>query len=245
MKLHEMKPAAGARKPRKRLGRGPGSGTGKTCGRGHKGQKSRSGGGKGPWFEGGQMPIYRRLRKRGFKNPFRVTFQAVNLDMLSSRFQDGDTVDPQSLKEKRLIRSTHKPVKILARGEIDKALTVKVDSVSTRAREAIEKAGGEVIVTGPVERKEEPSERAPTQAIERATEEPKAEESVEEPAEEPAEQVLEAKSEGASPEPMEETDVTSDSEPSEEPEPEETQDEDSGEQAEETPDQTSEEIKES
>ena len=156
--LSNLSPKRGAVKERKRLGRGPGSGTGKTCGKGHKGQKSRSGGGKGPWFEGGQMPIYRRLRKRGFKNPFRVAYQVVNLDMLSSRFKDGDRVDAQSLKEKRLIRKLHEPIKVLARGEIDKALTLSVEAVSEKAREAIEKAGGKIIVTEAPKPLEQPSE---------------------------------------------------------------------------------------
>jgi hypothetical protein len=117
------------------------------------------------------MPIYRRLRKRGFKNPFRIPYQAVNLDMISSRFQAGETVDAESLKQKRLIQKIHEPVKVLARGEIDKALTFKVDSMSGRARAAIEKAGGEVILTAPVKEEEKPTKKAAPEKAEK----PKAE----------------------------------------------------------------------
>jgi ribosomal protein L18E len=118
------------------------------------------------------MPIYRRLRKRGFKNPFRIAYQAVNLNMISSRFQAGETVDSESLKQKRLIQKIHKPVKVLARGEIDKALTVKVDSISERARAAIEKAGGEVILTAPVREKEKPTKKVAPEKVEKPKAEP-------------------------------------------------------------------------
>jgi large subunit ribosomal protein L15 len=117
------------------------------CGRGMNGQGARSGGGKGPGFEGGQTPWYRRLPKyRGFKNPFRTEFQVVNLVDLEARFEDGATVDAQALKERRLVSDLKAPVKVLGTGELKKKLTVTVDAVSAGAREAIEAAGGKVEV---------------------------------------------------------------------------------------------------
>jgi large subunit ribosomal protein L15 len=160
--LSNLSPKSGSRKARKKVGRGPGSGKGKTCGRGHKGQMSRSGGGKGPWYEGGQMPLYRRLRKRGFRNVNRVEYQPVNLGDISARFAAGETVDAETLKEKRLIRKTRLPVKLLARGEIDKALTVVVQAVSQKARDAVEKAGGEIRVLKPEPTADKPAPETKT-----------------------------------------------------------------------------------
>ena len=142
--LSNLSPNPGATKRRKRVGRGPGSGHGKTATRGHKGQKARSGGGKPPWFEGGQMPLYRRLPKRGFHNPFRVEYQIVNLDQLEARFNAGDRVDKGTLLAKGLIKDPDRPVKILARGTLSKALTVVADAYSKKAKEAIVAAGGTV-----------------------------------------------------------------------------------------------------
>ncbi len=140
--LNNIGPKKGAKKRRKRIGRGIGSGHGKTATKGHKGQLARSGGGKGPGFEGGQMPLYRRLPKKGFKNPFRVEYQVVNLNRLEERFEDGATVTPEVMEQARLIRNAEKPVKILARGTLTKKLTVVADAASEAARKAIEAAGG-------------------------------------------------------------------------------------------------------
>lgn len=144
MRLHELSPAPGAVKKRKRVGRGPGSGHGKTATRGHKGQKARSGGGKGPGFEGGQTPIYRRLPKLpGFRNPFKKVYALVNIDQLNI-FDKGAVVDAQALKEAGIIKKTTEPVKVLGRGELEKALTVKADQFSGTAVKKIEAAGGKV-----------------------------------------------------------------------------------------------------
>lgn len=143
MKLNELRPPKGARKNRKRKGRGPGSGTGTNAGRGNKGQRSRSGGGVRPGFEGGQMPLARRLPKRGFKNRFRKNIVAVNLRDLGS-FKKGSVVDEEALREMGLIKGRCDGVKILGQGEIKVALTVKVDRVSSGARTKIEAAGGSV-----------------------------------------------------------------------------------------------------
>jgi large subunit ribosomal protein L15 len=140
--LHNLKPAEGATRKRKRIGRGPGSGHGKTAGRGHKGQKSRSGYSRRWGFEGGQMPLVRRIPKRGFTNIFRVGFQVVNLRDLDRLFSDGDTVTPELLAEKGLIRVGKKPVKVLASGELGKKLTVQAHAFSKSARASIEAAGG-------------------------------------------------------------------------------------------------------
>ncbi|MEE4270163.1 MAG: 50S ribosomal protein L15 [Thermoanaerobaculales bacterium] len=140
--LHNLKPAAGATKKRKRIGRGPGSGNGKTAGRGHKGQRSRSGYSRRYGFEGGQMPLVRRIPKRGFTNIFRVGYQVVNLRDLDRVFADGDTVSPEVLEEKGLIRGGSKPVKILASGELGKKLTVQAHAFSKNAQASIEAAGG-------------------------------------------------------------------------------------------------------
>ncbi len=140
--LHNLKPAEGATRKRKRVGRGPGSGNGKTAGRGHKGQKSRSGYSRRYGFEGGQMPLVRRIPKRGFTNIFRVGFQVVNLRDLDRVFSDGETVTPALLEEKGLIRGGKKPVKVLASGELTKKLTVQVHAFSKNAQASIEAAGG-------------------------------------------------------------------------------------------------------
>jgi large subunit ribosomal protein L15 len=140
MKLHELNPAPGSKKDRKRVGRGPGSGLGKTAGRGHKGQKSRSGYSRRPGFEGGQMPLVRRVPKRGFTNIFRVEYSVINVGDLAR--QEGlEKVDPDVLRERGLVRKG-RPVKILGHGEIDRALTVAAHKFSKSAKEKIEKAGG-------------------------------------------------------------------------------------------------------
>ncbi|HPD22301.1 MAG: 50S ribosomal protein L15 [Pseudomonadota bacterium] len=141
MNLSNLKPAPGSRKKIKRLGRGDATGHGGTSGRGHKGQKARSGGKVPPYFEGGQMPIYRRLPKRGFKNPFRKEYAVINVQDLAG-FEPGSVVDIAALKERGMIRSTDTAVKLLAEGEINVALTVKLDKASQAALEKIRSAGG-------------------------------------------------------------------------------------------------------
>ncbi len=145
MKLDELKPAEGSRFERKRIGRGIGSGTGKTSGKGHKGQNARSGGGVRPGFEGGQMPLYRRLPKRGFTNIFAKEYVAVNVSELE-RFDNGTEVSAELLKEAGVISKIKDGVKILGRGEITKKLTVKAAKFSASAQEKIEKAGGKTEV---------------------------------------------------------------------------------------------------
>jgi large subunit ribosomal protein L15 len=142
MELNTLRPARGATKARKRVGRGPGSGSGKTAGRGHKGQKSRSGYSRRFGFEGGQMPLTRRIPKRGFTNIFRVECQVVNLRDLERVFADGDTVTPEAMVDRGLIRRGPRPVKILADGELTKKLAVEAHRFSAAARAGIEKAGG-------------------------------------------------------------------------------------------------------
>jgi large subunit ribosomal protein L15 len=142
MELYDLHPAKGAKRPRKRIGRGPGSGTGKTAGKGHKGQKSRSGYSRRYGFEGGQMPLVRRIPKRGFCNIFRVEFQVVNLRDLERLFSDGDTVSVETLLDKGLIRTKRKPVKILGDGDLSRKLTVQAHKFSGSATAGIEKAGG-------------------------------------------------------------------------------------------------------
>ena len=145
MELKDLVPAEGSTKARKRVGRGPASGTGKTAGRGLNGQKSRSGGGKGAGFEGGQTPLARRLPKLpGFRNPNRQVYIAVNVSRLEAKFDAGEVVDGDSLKAKGIIKHTDDLVKVLGDGEIKKALTVKVDKVSASAKQKIEAAGGKV-----------------------------------------------------------------------------------------------------
>lgn len=141
MDLSHLKPAPGARKKRKRVGRGPGSGLGKTSGRGQKGAGARSGGSVPPGYEGGQMPLSRRLPKRGFHNPFRKEYEIVNLGSLE-RFDAGATVDVDALRERGLVRGRKQQVKILAKGELSKALTVRAAAFSAKAREIIVARGG-------------------------------------------------------------------------------------------------------
>lgn len=141
MKLHELKPAEGSRKERKRLGRGIGSGQGKTAGKGHKGQNARSGGGVRLGFEGGQTPLFRRLPKRGFTNINRKEYAIVNLEVLN-RFEDGTEVTPELLLETGIVSSEKAGIKILANGSVEKKLTVKAHKFSSAAKEAIEAAGG-------------------------------------------------------------------------------------------------------
>ena len=145
MQLNDLRPADGAKKKRKRIGRGNSSGHGTTAGRGTKGQLSRSGGGKGAGFEGGQNPLAMRLPKLpGFKNPNRVEYAPVNLDRLEAKFEAGDVVDGASLEAKGIIKKASTPVKVLGDGELTKALTVKVDKVSASAQKKSEAAGGKV-----------------------------------------------------------------------------------------------------
>ena len=145
MKLHELHPAEGSTSAQKRLGRGSGSGLGKTSGKGHKGAKARSGGGKRPGFEGGQMPLYRRVPKRGFNNVFGTEYAEVNVERLEA-FEDGAVVDAKALLEARIIRKELDGVKILGSGELTKKLTVKAAKFSASAREKIEAAGGKAEV---------------------------------------------------------------------------------------------------
>ena len=143
MKLSELKATPGSRKDRKRVGRGTGSGTGKTSGRGQKGQKSRSGGNPHPWFEGGQMPLYRRLPKRGFTNIFKKEYEIVNLDQLVG-LETKNPITPEVLREKGIIRRVDS-VKILGNGELPEAFTVHAQKFSRSAVDKIEKAGGKVV----------------------------------------------------------------------------------------------------
>ena len=147
MKMHELKPAEGAKTAAKRLGRGIGSGLGKTSGKGHKGQKARSGGGVRPGFEGGQMPLVRRIPKRGFNNRFRKVYSIVNLSALEDKFENGAVVDAEALIVSGILSKIEDAgVKILGNGELTKSLTVKANKFSASAKEAIEKAGGSVEV---------------------------------------------------------------------------------------------------
>ena len=143
MRLHDLKPDRGARKRRTRVGRGIAAGKGKTAGRGHKGQGARSGGGKGLYFEGGQLPFVRRLPfKRGFTNIFRIHYQEVNIRQLAERFRAGDEVNPATLAEKGLVRKAGEPVVILGQGELDFPLTVQAHRFSQNAKSRIVAAGG-------------------------------------------------------------------------------------------------------
>jgi large subunit ribosomal protein L15 len=146
MKLHDLKPNSGSKKDRKRVGRGYGSGTGKTAGRGTKGQNARAGGGVPLWHQGGDTPFFRRMpQKPGFRNPNRVEFQEVNLEYLAAFPKDAE-INPEILREVELISTLARPVVILGRGELDKALKVKAHRFSKKAKEKIEKAGGTVEV---------------------------------------------------------------------------------------------------
>jgi large subunit ribosomal protein L15 len=142
MNLSDLRPNPGAVKKRKRIGRGPGSGQGKTAGKGHKGRSARSGGNTPPGYEGGQMPLQRRLPKRGFHNPTRREYAVVNLDSLEERFDAGAVVDPASLYDKGLVSKKGVAIKILGTGKLSKGLTVKAHRFSQTAREGIAAAGG-------------------------------------------------------------------------------------------------------
>lgn len=146
MKLNELKPVEGAKHAKKRVGRGIGSGIGKTSGRGQKGQNARSGGGVRPGYEGGQTPLYKRLPKRGFTNIHAHEYAIVNLGDINSLFEAGSVVDLEALKKVGLVKKEHEGVKILGNGELDKALTIKAAKFSKSAVEKISKAGGTVEV---------------------------------------------------------------------------------------------------
>ena len=146
MKLHELSPAEGSVKASFRKGRGIGSGNGKTAGRGHKGQNARSGGGVRLGFEGGQLPLYRKLPKRGFKNRFAVSYAIVNLTTLNNRFEDGETVNLEKLMEAGIVKKPLDGLKVLGNGEISKKLTVQVNAFSDSAKAKIEAAGGKTEV---------------------------------------------------------------------------------------------------
>ncbi len=143
--LSNLKNIEGSKKPRKRVGRGPGSGLGKTAGKGHKGQKARAGGKVSPAFEGGQMPLIRRLPKRGFKNPFKKEFAIVNLNIIEKYFNDNDTVSLESLLEKKIIKKALDGVKVLSNGSLTKKLKFNINCVSEKAKEKILAAGGEIL----------------------------------------------------------------------------------------------------
>lgn len=145
MKLNQLTATPGATKERKRIGRGYGAGTGKTAGKGHKGQNARSGGGVRPGFEGGQMPLQRRIPKRGFKNIFATKYASVNVEVLS-RFEDGAVVDTKALQDAGIVKKTYDGVKFLGRGEVTKKLTVKAAAFSEGAKSKIEAAGGKAEV---------------------------------------------------------------------------------------------------
>ena len=142
MDLSNLKPPKGMKHPKKRIGRGQGSGNGKTAGRGHKGAKSRSGFHYKRGFEGGQMPLHRRVPKRGFHNPFRVEYDVVNLDLLAAKFDAGTVVTPELLREQGLVAGGTALIKILARGDITKKLTVRAHKFSGKASEKLQAAGG-------------------------------------------------------------------------------------------------------
>lgn len=145
MKLHELSPAPGSAKESFRKGRGAGSGNGKTAGKGHKGQKARSGGGVRPGFEGGQMPLQRRIPKRGFNNIFAKEYISINVDVLN-RFEDGAVVDAEAISKAGIVKNTRDGIKILGRGELNRKLTVVATAFSATAKEKIEAAGGKAEV---------------------------------------------------------------------------------------------------
>ena len=146
MKLHELRPAEGSTAPAWRKGRGPGSGNGKTAGKGHKGQNARSGGGVRPGFEGGQNPLYRRLPKRGFHNKFSTQYAIINVATLNDKFEDGAVVDINTLLAEGIIRKEYSGLKVLGDGEISKKITVKAAVFSASAKEKIEAVGGKAEV---------------------------------------------------------------------------------------------------
>jgi large subunit ribosomal protein L15 len=148
MDLSDLKPSQGSTKNKKRVGRGHGTGQGAQAGRGHKGAQSRSGFKFKRGFEGGQMPLHRRVPKRGFHNPFRTDYAVVNLDVLADRFDAGTVITPELLRERGLIHSTRQPIKVLARGDVSKKLTVQAHKFSGKAAEKIAAAGGTVEVLG-------------------------------------------------------------------------------------------------
>ena len=148
MDLSDLKPSQGSTKNKKRVGRGHGTGQGAQAGRGHKGAQSRSGFKFKRGFEGGQMPLHRRVPKRGFHNPFRTEYAVVNLDVLADRFDADAVITPELLREKGLIHSTRQPIKVLARGDVSKKLTVQAHKFSGKAAEKIAAAGGTVEVLG-------------------------------------------------------------------------------------------------
>ena len=143
MKLNELRPAEGSTRESYRVGRGPGSGNGKTAGKGHKGQNARSGGGVRPGFEGGQLPLYRKLPKRGFNNKFATVYAIVNVETLNKYFQDGETVNLEALLAKKIIRKAFDGLKVLGDGELTKKLTVQATVFSAAAKEKITAAGGQ------------------------------------------------------------------------------------------------------
>ena len=145
MRIHDLSPAEGSTKKRKRVGRGPGSGHGKTSCRGHKGQKARSGGSIGPGFEGGQMPLYRRVPKRGFTSIFKKNYNIINISRLNI-FEDGDVVTQKELIDKGIIKKVKYGVKILAKGSLNKKLTIKANKFSQKAINEIESVGGKIEV---------------------------------------------------------------------------------------------------
>jgi large subunit ribosomal protein L15 len=144
MKIHDLKPAPGSKKSKKRVGRGSGSGLGTTAGKGHKGQKARSGASIKAGFEGGQMPLIRRLPKRGFTNRFAKEYEIVNLKILEERFNEGDIVSVETLKEKNIIKGNKDGVKILGDGELAKKLVINVDKISDAAAKKVKERGGEI-----------------------------------------------------------------------------------------------------
>jgi len=158
MSLSGLRPPKGAKHSKKRVGRGQGSGNGKTAGRGHKGAKSRSGFKHKRGFEGGQMPLHRRVPKRGFHNPFRQEFEVVNLDTLAERFDAGIDITPDVMRERGLVTRSG-PVKVLARGDITKALTIRAHKFSGKAAEKIAAAGGKAEVLGAAAARVGPGER--------------------------------------------------------------------------------------
>lgn len=149
MNLHDLTPARGARKRRKRIGRGPGSGHGKTSTKGHKGLLARSGGGKRPGFEGGQMPLVRRLPKYGFSNPFRTEYSIINVKSFA-QWTGAETITPQALVDAGLVKRKHLPIKILGNGDLNKPLVIQAHKFSKSAEAKIQAAGGRVEVIGGV-----------------------------------------------------------------------------------------------
>lgn len=146
MKLHELKPAPGSKHRRRRVGRGESSGLGKTSGKGNKGQKARSGASIRPGFEGGQMPLARRLPKKGFNNAqFKTRYAVINVATLEAKFSDGDEVNEASLRAAGLVKGVWDGIKVLGNGDLSRKLTVSVDKVSAAAKEKVEKAGGSVV----------------------------------------------------------------------------------------------------